>query len=132
MGSGEAAALSYLDTLAGPYAVRALQPWDENLKKRQVKPPRVFMRDTGLLHALLGIRTEVELLSHPMSGLSWVGYAIEETLRVLEPEEAYFWGTHRGAELDLLLFKNGRRLGFEVKRQDSPRLTPSMRIAMGT
>src|SRR5574337_1093573 len=104
--------------------------WHANLKKRQVKAPKVYLRDSGLLHQLLGIRTERDLLAHPKCGASWEGYAIEETLKAVQPDEAYFWATHTGAELDLLLFKNRRRLGVEVKRADAPTLTPSMRIAL--
>jgi predicted AAA+ superfamily ATPase len=81
-------------------------------------------------HALLGVRTESELLAHPKGGASWEGYAVEEILKVVEPDEAYFWATHQGAELDLLLFKGGRRFGVEIKRMDAPTLTSSMRIAL--
>jgi predicted AAA+ superfamily ATPase len=88
------------------------------------------LRDAGLLHQLLGITTERELLNHPRSSASWEGYAIEETLRTLQPNEAYFWATHQGAELDLLLLKNGRRIGVELKRMDAPTISPSMRIAL--
>jgi predicted AAA+ superfamily ATPase len=110
--------------------VRQLQPWHENLSKRQVKAPKVYVRDSGLLHALLGIRTEKDLLGHPKSGASWEGYAIEEALNAFQPEQVYFWATHQGAELDLLLFKGGRRIGIEIKRADAPTITPSMRIAL--
>ena len=110
--------------------VRQLPPWHENLQKRQVKAPKVYVRDTGLLHQLLGLRTGQELVAHPKCGASWEGYAIEETLKLLQPDDAYFWATHNGAELDLLLFTRGRRLGVEVKRADAPTLTPSMRIAL--
>jgi len=120
----------YLDLLSDLFVVRQLPPWHENLKKRQVKSPKVYIRDSGLLHQLLGIATEKDLLSHPKSGSSWEGYAIEEVLRVARPSQAYFWATHTGAELDLLLMRQGRRIGVEVKRQDAPRLTPSMRIAL--
>jgi hypothetical protein len=120
----------YLDLLSGLYMVRQLQPWHENLKKRQVKAPKIYLQDSGLLHALLGIRTDREILSHPKVGASWEGYVIEEILRSLRPDASYFWATHTGAELDLLLFKGGRRYGVEIKFQDAPRLTPSMRIAM--
>ena len=92
--------------------------------------PKVYLRDSGLLHALLGLAGEREILSHPKVGASWEGYVIEETLTLLRPEAAYFWATHTGAELDLLLVKRGRRYGVEVKFQDAPRLTPSMRIAL--
>jgi predicted AAA+ superfamily ATPase len=119
----------YLDLFVDLYLVRQLQPWHENLSKRQVKAPKVYIRDSGLLHALLGLTSERELLSHPKAGSSWEGYAIEETIRRVRPDAAYFWATHAGAELDLLLFSGGRRYGVEVKMQDAPTLTPSMRIA---
>jgi predicted AAA+ superfamily ATPase len=130
LGIGESTVRRYLDLLTGLLVVRQLQPWHENLSKRQVKAPKVFIRDSGLLHVLLGIRTEQDLLAHPKSGASWEGYAIEEVLYELEPDQAYFWATHQGAELDLLLLKDGRRLGVEIKRMDAPTLTPSMRIAL--
>ncbi len=120
----------YLDLFADLYLVRQLHPWHENMSKRQVKAPKVYVRDSGLLHALLGLSTERELLSHPKAGSSWEGYAIEETIRRLRPDAAYFWATHAGAELDLLLFVGGRRYGVEVKMQDAPVITPSMRIAV--
>jgi predicted AAA+ superfamily ATPase len=120
----------YLDSLTDMFLVRQLAPWYQNLKKRQVKSPKIYVRDSGLLHQLLGIGTEKDLLAHPKCGASWEGYVLEEVLRLLEPEGAYFWATHTGAELDLLVFKNGRRIGIEVKRQDAPRITPSMRIAL--
>jgi predicted AAA+ superfamily ATPase len=130
LGISEPTVRRYLDVLCGVFMARQLPPWHENLSKRQVKSPKVYFRDSGLLHCLLGLRTERELLSHPKSGASWEGYAVEEMLKVVEPEQAYFWATHSGAELDLLLFKDGRRLGVEMKRADAPRLTPSMRSAL--
>jgi hypothetical protein len=120
----------YLDLFTGLYLVRQLQPWHENLGKRQVKAPKVYIRDSGLLHALLGLQTMREILSHPKAGSSWEGYAVEEVIKVVKPEAAYFWATHTGAELDLLLFKRGHRYGVEMKFQDAPRLTPSIRIAV--
>lgn len=120
----------YLDLMTGVFMVRQLPPWFENLGKRQVKAPKVYIRDTGLLHALLGITNQRDLEYHPKVGASWEGYAVEEVLKALRPDEAYFWATHQGAELDLLLFKNGRRIGIECKRADAPVLTPSMRIAL--
>src|SRR5271157_5592051 len=120
----------YLDLMSGVFMLRQLPPWFENLSKRQVKAPKVFVRDSGLLHALLGITDQRELELHPKVGASWEGYAVEEVLKALQPDEAYYWATHQGAELDLLLFKHGRRLGVECKRKDAPTLTPSMRIAM--
>jgi len=130
LGIGETSVRRYLDLLEGVYMVRQLQPWHENLKKRQVKSPKVYIRDSGLLHQLLGIRTMPELLSHPKCGASWEGYVIEEIISSVQPDEVYFWATHAGAELDLLLFKDGRRFGVEIKRADAPRLTPSMRTAL--
>jgi predicted AAA+ superfamily ATPase len=130
LGVAETTARRYLDLLSGVYMVRQLAPWHENLGKRQVKSPKVYVRDTGLLHHLLGISSENELLAHPKCGASWEGYAIEEMITAVEPDDTYFWATHQGAELDLLLFKGGRRLGVEVKRMDAPKLTPSMRIAL--
>jgi predicted AAA+ superfamily ATPase len=120
----------YLDVLTGFYMVRQLQPWHENLSKRQVKAPKVYVRDSGLLHHLLGIRDEHGLGSHPKVGASWEGFAIEEAIRATAPDEAYFWATHAGAELDLLIFKGGRRIGVEAKRADAPTFTRSMKVAM--
>ncbi len=130
LGVTEPTARRYLDLLSGLFMVRQLQPWHENLKKRQVKAPKVYLRDSGLLHTLLGLAGEREILSHPKVGASWEGYAIEEAINLVRPEAAYFWATHTGAELDLLLMKRGRRYGVEVKFQDAPRFTPSMRIAL--
>lgn len=130
LGVSEPTVRRYLDILSGLFMLRQLQPWHENLGKRQVKSPKVYFRDSGLLHQLLGIRAERDLLSHPKSGASWEGYALEAALQCIQPEEAYFWATHQGAELDLLLFKDGRRLGLEMKRTDAPTLTPAMRIAL--
>ena len=120
----------YLDLMTGVFMVRQLSPWFENLSKRQVKAPKVYVRDTGLLHALLGITNQHDLEHHPKVGASWEGYAVEEVLKAIRPDEAYYWATHNGAEIDLVLFKNGRRIGVECKRADAPALTPSMRIAL--
>jgi uncharacterized protein len=130
LGMSEPTVRRYLDLLTGLYMVRQLQPWHENLSKRQVKAPKVYVRDSGLLHELLGIRSEAELAGHPKLGASFEGYAIEQALRVLQPDDAYFWATHQGAELDLLMFKGSMRIGVEVKRQDAPSLSASMRIAL--
>lgn len=119
----------YLDALSGVFMVRQLQPWFENLGKRQVKAPKIYFRDSGVFHTLSHIANDDELQTHPKLGASWEGYAIEEAIRHHQPDEAYFWATHNKAEIDLLLFKNGKRLGIECKRSDAPRLTPSMRIA---
>lgn len=130
LGISEPTVRHYLDLLSGLFMVRQLPPWHENLSKRQVKAPKVYVRDTGLLHQLLGLRTASELLAHPKAGASWEGFVVEETLRRVQPEQAYFWATHQGAELDLLLIKRGRKHGVEIKREDAPRMTPSMRIAL--
>ena len=126
---GESTVRRYLDLMTGVFMVRQLPPWFENLGKRQVKAPKVYVRDSGLLHALLGLTDRHALEHHPKVGASWEGYAVEEVLKALQPDEAYYWATHNGAELDLLLFKNGRRIGVECKRADAPALTPSMRTA---
>ena len=120
----------YLDLMTGVFMVRQLPPWFENLGKRPVKAPKVYVRDTGLLHALLGIASQRDLEHHPKVGASWEGYAVEEILKAQRPDEAYFWATHNGAEIDLVLFQRGRRIGIECKRADAPTLTPSMRIAL--
>ena len=111
--------------------LRQLQPWHQNVDKRQVKAPKVYLRDSGLLHHLLGgVTSEDDLLSHPKCGASWEGYAIEEVLKAVEPDEAYFWAVHSGPELDLMLLKDGRRVGVEIKRADAPKLEASMRAAL--
>ncbi len=120
----------YLDLMTGVFMMRQLPPWFQNLGKRQVKAPKVYVRDSGLLHALLGVANQRDLEHHPKVGASWEGYAVEEVLKALRPDEAYYWATHSGAEIDLVLFKGGRRIGVECKRADAPRLTPSMRIAL--
>jgi uncharacterized protein len=130
LGISETSARRYLDTLTHTFMLRQLLPWHENLGKRQVKAPKVYFRDSGQLHALLGIADHEALLAHPRSGASWEGFALEQVLRLAQPDEAYFWATHAGAELDLLLLRGQERVGVEFKRVDSPRVTPSMRIAM--
>jgi hypothetical protein len=130
LGLNESTIRRYLDLMEGVFMVRQLPPWHENLKKRQIKSPKVYFRDSGLLHQLIGISEQKDLLTHPKCGASWEGYVIEELLTASRPDEAYFWGTHAGAEIDLLLFKDGRRIGVEIKRADAPRMTPSMRIAL--
>lgn len=130
LGVNESTVRRYLDLLTALFMVRQLPAWQTNLKKRQVKSPKIYFRDSGLLHQLLGIRTGEDLLSHPKSGASWEGYIIEAILTAVQPDEAYFWGTYAGAELDLLLFKGGQRIGIEIKWADAPRLTPSMRTAL--
>jgi predicted AAA+ superfamily ATPase len=120
----------YLDILEGVFMIRVLRPWYANIQKRQIKSPKIYFRDSGLLHTMLGINSELDLYTHPKIGASWEGYVIDETLKAIHPDEAYFWGTHNGAEIDLLLLKDGKRIGIECKRKDAPHLTPSMKIAM--
>lgn len=122
----------YLDLLSGAYLVRQLSPWFENIGKRQIKAPKIYLRDPGLLHTLLGIHSEEELMTHPKLGASWEGFAIEQILMRIPRVEAYFWGTHSGAEVDLLIRRENGFLGIEVKRNESPSVTPSMRSAIET
>ena len=129
-GSSEPTVRRYLDVLCGAYVVRALQPWYENLKKRQVKSPKVYVRDSGLLHALLSIESHRDLQAHPKLGASWEGFVLEQVLAAVRPRDTYFWATHAGAELDLLVFQHGRRYGIEIKYTDAPTVTKSLRIAM--
>ena len=130
LGVSEPTVRRYLDTLTQTLMVRQLQPWHENLGKRQVKSPKIYFRDTGLLHTLMGVKTLPELVTHPRSGASWEGFALEQVLRIAQPDQAYFWATHQGAELDLLMFRGRQRVGVEFKRADAPKVTPSMRIAI--
>lgn len=130
LGVNESTVRRYLDHLTQMYLVRQLQPWHENLAKRQVKAPKVYIRDSGLLHEHLGIADPGALPLHARSGASWEGFVIEQILSLAAPDQAYFWATHAGAKLDLLLFKDGRRIGVEIKRSDAPSLTPSMHIAL--
>ncbi|WP_366949749.1 ATP-binding protein [Geobacter sp.] len=118
----------YLDILIGALVVRQLLPWHENLGKRQVKAPKIYLADSGLLHALLKIQDHEDLERHPKVGASWEGFVLHEIRRLYraEPEECFFWATHGGAELDLLIMRGQKRFGFEIKRTTSPRLTPSM------
>ena len=130
LGAGESAARRYLDILTGALMVRALPPWFENLKKRQVKAPKIYVRDTGLLHTLLGLTDEDQLAGHPKVGASFEGFAVEQALAAFETSNACFWATHAGAELDLLLMRGGKRYGFEFKHADAPGTTRSMRAAI--
>ena len=122
----------YLDVLTETFMVRQLPPWHENLSKRQVRAPKVYLRDTGVLHRLLGVRSLRDLEAHPKVGASWEGFALDVILDHLGARfgEAYFWGTHAGAELDLLIVRGRTRVGFEFKRTSSPSVTPSMRSAL--
>ena len=110
--------------------VRVLPPWFENIRKRQVKAPKVYIRDSGILHTLLQLRTLAHLQGHPKIGASWEGFAIEHVISVFETRDAYFWATHAGAELDLLVMTAGRRYGFEFKYADAPGRTRSMHSAI--
>ena len=130
LGVSEPTVRRLLDWLTGTFMVRQLPPWHENLSKRQVKAPKIYLRDPGLLHELLGIASPPALRSHPKSGASWEGFALENILRITAPDEAYFWATHGGAELDLLMIKDGRKVGIEFKLTDAPKLTPSMKTAL--
>ncbi len=123
---------SYLDSMVDALLVRRLTPWFENLKKRQVKAPKVYLPDTGMLHTLLSIRTESGILGHPKSGASWEGFAMQEVVRILAAdwEDCHYWATHRGAEIDLLVFADGRRIGLEFKRTSTPGMTRSMQTAL--
>lgn len=122
----------YLDILVGTFMVRALEPWFENINKRQVKAPKIYFRDSGILHTLLTLDTQEQLYSNPKVGASWEGFALEETIRSAQvtSSECFFWATHADAELDLLIMRSGKRLGFEFKYTDNPRTTKSMHVAL--
>jgi uncharacterized protein len=128
----ESTVRSYLDVLSGTFMVRQLLPWHENLAKRQVRSPKVYLADSGILHALLGVGTSDELERHPKVGASWEGFALEQIIARLgvRRERCFFWSTFQGAELDLVVNDGGRRVGFEVKRTTVPKVTKSMRIAL--
>ncbi len=130
LGLSQPTVRKYLDILTGLFMVRQIQPWYANIKKRQVKAPKVYIRDTGILNSLLGIKAEEDVPRHPSCGASWEGFLIEEIIHAAEPDDVYYWATHQGAEIDLILFKDGRMYGVEIKRQDAPIMTPSMRIAL--
>lgn len=122
----------YLDLLSGTFMVRQLQPWFSNTKKRLVKRPKIYLRDSGILHALLGITRYEDLTVHPKLGASWEGFALEQVIQHLglRQEETFFWAVHTGAELDLLFQKNGRLFGIEIKYSETPKVTPSMKSAL--
>jgi uncharacterized protein len=130
LGISETTARRYLDLLCGAYVVRQLQPWHANLKKRQVKSPKVYVRDSGLLHTLLSIESDAGLAGHPKFGASWEGFALEQVLAVTDTHNAYFWAVHSSAEIDLFLIKNEKRYGFEFKCADAPEMTHSMATAI--
>jgi len=120
----------YLDILTSAYMLRQLQPWHANLKKRQVKSPKIYFRDTGLLHSLLGLETYHQLLGHPALGSSWEGFALEQVMRIVRPKDAYFWATHSGAEVDLFFVAGGRNYAIEFKFSEAPKMTRSMLSAL--
>ena len=124
----------YLDLLTSVFVVRQLQPWHENVAKRQVRAPKVYVADSGILHALLGLNTREALVSHPKVGASWEGFAVRQIIHLLaaRSDQCFHWSTYSGAELDLLVVAGRRRYGFEVKRTEAPRLTTSMRSAVET
>jgi predicted AAA+ superfamily ATPase len=132
MGVSDMTVRHYVEVLGSTFMVRALPPWFENVSKRQVKAPKLYLRDTGLLHALLDIADARQLANHPKVGASWEGFCVEAVIARLgaRREQCYFWATHTGAELDLLVVTGRRRHGFEIKRTVAPRVTPSMRTAM--
>ncbi len=121
---------SYLDILTGTFMVRQLQPWHENISKRQVKAPKIYFRDSGILHSLLDIPDRHYLMGHPRLGASWEGFALEQILRIIGPVEPYFWSTYSGAEVDLFFSKNGKRYGIECKFNEAPKISKSMHIAI--
>jgi uncharacterized protein len=128
IGATEPTARKYVDILSDAYVVRQLQPWHENLKKRQVKSPKIYIRDSGILHTLISLKGN-QILSHPKLGASWEGFIIEQILDLTKTRGGYFWATHSGAELDLFIIKSGKRIGFEIKYTDAPSRTRSMTIA---
>jgi len=130
MGLSDKTVRNYLDILSGTFMVRQLQPWHANISKRQVKAPKIYLRDSGLLHSLLNITDWEQLLAHPVVGASWEGFVIDQVLQTFQPPEAYYWATYSGAELDLLFFHRGNRYGVEVKFNEAPSVTPSMHISI--
>lgn len=130
MGLSDKTVRSYLDILTGTFMVRQLQPWYANISKRQVKSPKIYLRDSGILHSLLELPDRHSLLAHPRVGASWEGFALEQVLQVVEPTQAYFWSVHGAAELDLLFFHRGRAYGIEAKFSEAPSITRSMQTAV--
>jgi uncharacterized protein len=129
LGLSETTIRHYVDLLSGAYVIRRLLPWHENLKKRQVKSPKIYIRDSGLLHALLGLETPQDVMAHPKLGASWEGFVIEQALALTAARDAYFWSVHGGAELDLMLLRRGKRWGLECKFTDQPAMTRSLASA---
>lgn len=131
-GASDLTMRKYLDILTATFMVRQLPPWYANLKKRQVKAPKIFFRDSGILHTLLMVPDKQALYVHPKLGASWEGFAIEEVIQAkrAQPEECFFWSTYSDAEIDLLIYQNGKLTGFECKYMDAPKMTKSMQIAL--
>jgi len=130
MGLTDKTVRSYLDILSGTFMVRQLQPWYENIGKRQVKSPKIYLTDSGILHALLNIIDSHSLFGHPRVGASWEGFALHQFLQILRPSQLYFWSTYSGAELDLFFLHQGQRYGIEFQFNEAPKVTKSMRIAV--
>ena len=132
MGVADTTVRAYLDILEGALVVSTLKPWHENISKRQVKSPKVYIRDWGLLHTLLDIESRDQLERHPRVGASWEGFLIQQIVQRLNarPDQCFFWATHAGAELDLLVVAHGKRHGFEIKLTDAPGVTASMHSAL--
>lgn len=130
LGTNERTTKRYLDILTGTFMLRQLQPWYENMSKRQIKSAKIYVRDSGLLHALFDLADEISIQSHPKYGTSWEGFAIEQICSALGSQSVFFWGTQSGAELDLLFFRNGLRYGVEFKVSDTPAMTKSLHIAL--
>jgi hypothetical protein len=130
LGVAHTTARRYLDVLCGAFMTRQLPPWFENVGKRVVKAPKIYLRDTGVLHALLRLPDDGALAGHPKLGASWEGFALEQVWRLTGERDAYFWATHGGAELDLMLIRRGRRYGLEFKYGDAPSMTKSMHTAL--
>lgn len=130
LGVSESTTRRYLDLLTDAFMIRQLQPYHANLKKRQIKSPKIYVRDSGLLHQLLGIDSMKNLFSHPKVGASWEGFVVEQVLTMVPYDEVFFWATHQGAEIDLILRRGDALYGIECKRADTPRITRSIRIAL--
>jgi predicted AAA+ superfamily ATPase len=130
MGLSDKTVRTYLDELSQTFMVRQLQPWFESVGKRQIKSPKIYLRDSGLLHHLLGIETADQLHAHPKVGSSWEGFALEQVLRLTRSQQAFFWATQGGVELDLLLVRDGRRFGYEFNYSERPKMSRSTRVAI--
>lgn len=132
LGTSHTSIRRYLEFLANTFVIRVLQPWSANLSKRQIKHPKVYLTDSGILHTMLGLVTQRDLDRHPKVGASWEGFLLDQVihLRGTRRDDCFFWGTHGGAELDLLVVEGNRRVGYEFKRTVAPSVTPSMRAAI--